>query len=227
MKTGTCMIGGRSCAVFEQGANGPVLYVGTGRDEAEAVAQKLAALTGDAAWRLVAFETENWNAYFSPWPAPAVFAREDFAGQAQQTLDWLINECIPAVETDHRTVRGIAGYSLAGLFSLWAFYESGLFQGAASCSGSLWYPGWKEYAQEHQAPAGSSVYLSLGDKEEKTRNRAMACVGDRTRWMAERLEADEHILRHTLQWHAGGHFNEPDARLAQGLAWLVSVLRPD
>lgn len=225
MEKRTLEMDGRRCAVY--GSTGPVIYWGAGENgEWDAVVNSLEQLAEGLPWRLAAFEVRDWNADFSPWPAPAVFGCEDFAGQALKTLEWLKKAFIPAVEGDQSAVRGIAGYSLAGLFSLWAFYESGLFQGAASCSGSLWYPGWMEYVQSRETPARSCIYLSLGEKEEKTRNRAMACVGDRTRWMHQHLAQDKGVRHQELQWHPGGHFSEPDVRLAKGMAWLIRMLQP-
>ena len=225
MKKRTLDIDGRRCVVY--GSTGPVIYWGAGEKEAgDATVNHLARLAEGLPWRLAAYEVRDWNADFSPWPTPAVFGREEFAGRGLNTLAWLKEACIPAVEEDQPAVRGIAGYSLAGLFSLWAFYESGLFQGAASCSGSLWYPGWTEYVQHHQAPDGSCVYLSLGDREEKTRNRTMAAVGDCTRWMKQQLENDARVRAHTLEWNPGGHFSEPELRLAKGMAWGIRQLRP-
>ena len=65
-----------------------------------------------------------WEENFSPWCAPRVFAKGlNFGDGAQKTLDTLINHVIPWTEselTDPPTYRVLVGYSLAGLFSLWA-----------------------------------------------------------------------------------------------------------
>lgn len=218
-------IGSRRCSLIRHGEGGPWIYWGAGsREGVEKTAALLKQKTGLRPWRLIAFETENWNADFSPWPAAAAFGREDFAGNAAATLDWLVQECIPAMEVEKAPFRVLAGYSLAGLFSLWAFYESGLFQGAASCSGSLWFPGWVDYVQKKKAPFGSAVYLSLGEREEHTRNRTMAVVGDATRGMDALLETDVGVRSHTLRWHRGGHFNDVEERMAQGMAWMITEL---
>ena len=120
--------------------------------------------------------------------------------------------------------RAIGGYSLAGLFSLWALSQDAGFAGAASCSGSLWYPGWAEYAAQARYPQGSRVYLSLGEREERARNAALARVGDATRAQYAALLADAGIADTTLVWHPGGHFDQPDTRMIAGLAWLLKKL---
>lgn len=214
------------CRIWTQGQGGPVIYWGTARGEAqgEQIAGRLADLLGDTPWTLVAYEAENWNRDYSPWALASGNGDAEFAGGARETLAWLTDECIVHVEGNlprRASGRLIGGYSLAGLFSLFAFYESGLFDGVASCSGSLWYPGWKEYVQGRNAPQGSRVYLSLGRKEEKTRSRRMAAVGDMTRWQHEQLQRDTNVCESELAWHSGGHFADVDQRIVQGLAWLI------
>ena len=207
--------------MFSQGTGGPMLYFCADRGEAEQVFDGLARRSRRP-FRMAAFTVADWNRDLSPWPAPAVFGNQDFAGQAAETLRWLTDTCIPRAEETPAEARAIGGYSLAGLFSLWAFYETGLFQGAASCSGSLWYPGWPEYAQKKNAPPQGVLYLSLGEKEPLTRNRVMAQVGDATR--AQHALALSQGLDTALAWHPGGHFQEPEQRTAQGFAWLLERL---
>ena len=73
---------------------------------------------------LVHIGIDLWEENFSPWCAPRVFAKgPNFGDGAQKTLDTLINHVIPWTEselTDPPTYRVLVGYSLAGLFSLWA-----------------------------------------------------------------------------------------------------------
>lgn len=176
---------------------------------------------------LACFASDDWNRDYSPWPAPALFAKEPpFAGGGAETLEWMKTALLPelAAKTGGAFTpqsTGILGYSLAGLFALWTFYGSGLFSMTGSCSGSLWFDGWMDYANTHTAPAGSRVYLSLGDKEEKARNPRMAAVGGATRRMADLLKADANVIETTLEWNAGGHFNEVPQRIAKALAWLM------
>ena len=73
---------------------------------------------------LVTVGVNLWEQNFSPWCAPRVFAKgPNFGDGAQKTLDTLINQIIPWSEselTEPPTYRALVGYSLAGLFSLWA-----------------------------------------------------------------------------------------------------------
>ena len=195
-----------------------------GAELAEHIAGIMADKLGDKPWMLVAYEMKNWNQSYSPWALPSVMGKDEFTGGAKETLAWLTDIGIPGVEKNMRyrvSSRMLGGYSLSGLFCLFAFYESRMFDGVASCSGSLWYPGWKEYSEGQSAPKGSCVYLSLGRKEEKTRNRKMAIVGDMTRWQYEQVQRDLNVRASKLIWHNGGHFADIDQRIAQGFIWLI------
>jgi predicted alpha/beta superfamily hydrolase len=192
-----------------------------GEGQTEQLAEQVLKMKPEAAFTLAAYEVSDWNRDFSPWKSIA--GDRIFEGCAEQTADTLTRQIIPEV---HRQIPDftreyVIGYSLAGLFSLWIFFEKGIFQGAASCSGSLWFEGWKDYVRKARAPEGSCVYLSLGGKEEKTSDPVMSSIGNMTRWQAEQLKQDKNILAHKLEWNSGGHFADPVKRLAKGIVWLL------
>lgn len=174
---------------------------------------------------LVAIGGLDWNRELSPWACDGtVRDAEPFGGQASEFLDGLLNQIIPQVESSLPCPpiwRGIAGYSLAGLFSLWALWQTDVFDRAASASGSLWFPGFIDYAHEHTMPnAPDAVYLSLGKKETKTPNRMMRHVLDDTRAM-EALLVERGILT-TLELNPGNHFAQTDLRMARGIHWVLA-----
>jgi predicted alpha/beta superfamily hydrolase len=113
----------------------------------------------------------------------------------------------------------LGGYSLAGLFALWAGYQTDSFRGIAAASPSVWFPGFTEYMKENELRA-DAVYLSLGDREEKTRNPVMARVGDAIR------ETYDHLRKTgtdcVLEWNKGNHFKDADLRTAKAFAWLMN-----
>ena len=110
--------------------------------------------------------------------------------------------------------------------------------GIAAVSPSVWFPGWMEYALSHPIKT-SRIYLSLGDKEERTKNQTMKTVGDNIRKLYQRYSAlvcteeihhpqpeEQSSTRHfllscTLEWNPGGHFQHPEERTAQGFAWSM------
>ena len=131
---------------------------------------------------MAAVLVDDWNQDLSPWPAPAVFGKDGFGDGAKNTLNTIIAELIPKIHAEwlaeEKELRYIiGGYSLAGLFALWSVYQTDCFSGCAAMSPSVWFPDWIRYAGEHPALA-DVIYLSLGKKEEKTRNPVMARVGD-------------------------------------------------
>ncbi len=116
----------------------------------------------------------------------------------------------------------LGGYSLAGLFALWAACQTDRFGAVVAGSPSLWAGDWPGYALGHAMQA-RRVYLSLGDREERSRNKTFARVGDRIREEHRRLQQQLGEENTTLVWEEGGHFADPAARMARGFVWCLSL----
>ena len=170
----------------------------------------------DADFCLIAIKVSNWNSDLSPWKAPAVFGKEDFGGGAERTLEEVLNHC-----ADRKKTYIIGGYSLAGLFALWAAYQTDVFAAVAAASPSIWFPGFVDFMKENEICC-KAVYLSLGDKEEKARNPVMASVGACIREASEVLKNKE--VNTILEWNPGNHFKDADIRTARAFAWARSVI---
>ena len=186
----------------------------------ESQQEELRKLAG-ADWCLMTVKVNSWNQDLTPWEAAPVFGNEGFGAGAEETLKYLLETAIPAFEKEHLADKRryyITGYSLSGLFALWAGYETDLFSGVVACSPSVWYPGWMEFISKNEMKAGH-VYLSLGDKESRTRNQVMAKVGDNIVRQQEILA--ESGVDAVLEWNPGNHFREPDKRTARGMAWIL------
>lgn len=165
--------------------------------------------------RLLGFKVDDWNAELSPWKAPAVFGSEDFGNGAKATLSKVLELC-----TDNAKTYYIGGYSLAGLFALWAVHQTDRFKGAAAASPSVWFPGFLDFIKKHQLQC-NAVYLSLGNKEDRTRNSVMCTVSERIREAYDLFK--EQGLECTLEWNSGNHFKEPEIRTAKAFAWLLEL----
>lgn len=190
-------------------------------ETAESLFEEVKTLT-DKDFSLAVFDVTDWNAQFSPWSAPPVFGKDVFSGKGNDTLRFLEDDFLPEVKSKFpESVVFLTGYSLAGLFSLWALYESEKFNGAVCCSSSLWFDKWDEYASLHRIKSPSTIYMSLGDREEKTKNKVMAKVGDRTRRQAKILKEDPNVEKLYFEWNKGGHFDEPLKRVAKGIARIL------
>lgn len=169
------------------------------------------------------FGVANWNDELSPWSADAVFKNQPFRGNAENTLNFVKDIFIPelvarySLPSDIKIVIG--GYSLAGLFSLWAAYGTDMFHAVAAVSPSVWFPGWTEFAAQEHILA-HKVYLSLGNREEKTNNKTMARVGDNIRRQKELLDAQG--VKNVLEWNEGNHFKNVEERVAKGLLWAIT-----
>ena len=173
---------------------------------------------------LLAFEIKDWQGEITPWTPPAVFGRIPFGNGAVATLSFIKEMLIPQLEEmqlfDKDKMKYVlGGYSLAGFFALWSAYQTEFFDGIAAVSPSVWYPQWMEYAEENE-PLATSVYLSLGDKEEKTKNPTMAQVGNCIRKQQELLTAQG--INTILEWNPGNHFQHSDERTAKGFAWIIN-----
>ena len=164
-------------------------------------------------FQLIAVKVDDWNHDLSPWKAPAVFGKDGFGDGAEDMLRFILAQCVNRSKTYY-----IGGYSLAGVFSLWTAYQTDVFVGIAAASPSIWFPDFLQYMTEQDVRA-DSVYLSLGDREEKTRNPLMATVGDCIRESHELLLGRG--IRTTLEWNLENHFKDAGIRMANGFVWLM------
>lgn len=177
-------------------------------------------------FNLVTISGLHWNQELSPWPIETVVSRDDrFTGGAPELLPLLTGEVVPQVERlldAPPAWRCLAGYSLGGLFAVWTAFQTDLFTRILSASGSMWFPGWLEYAHEHQLAAPlQGIYLSVGDKESTSRNAVLQTVSERTQALAQ-LMADRGIPT-TFQLNPGNHFKNPPLRVVKGIKWLLQL----
>ena len=227
MTAQTMLIGNRPCRIYGEAHTEYLLLQMTGEHELESMESEVAAIAQSAHHFLfAAIPVKSWNNELSPWEAPAVWGKESFGGNAADTLRFLTEQVIPTLKKQFAlpgNVRIIlGGYSLAGLFALWASTQTDLFSGVAAASPSVWFPGWMEFEQQHPMQA-QRVYLSLGDKEEHTKNAVMAAVGDNIRALHSQLTVRG--VDCTLEWNSGGHFKNADLRTAKAFRWAMEESR--
>ncbi|MBR0130029.1 MAG: alpha/beta hydrolase [Firmicutes bacterium] len=211
-----------------------VIYCHEGEDKEEL--RKLWALVDEPRLMLVSISGVDWDRQLSPWPAGKAFKGGDvFSGKADEYIGQL-EEIIPRLEAELRTQlkeaspgadtenwpsrRGIAGYSLGGLFAVYCFYKTELFSLLGSMSGSLWFDKFRKYMSERRLKTvPEKAYFSLGDKEPQVKNQRMAAVGECTE-LAEKLFREKGAGT-VFEWNEGGHFNDVQLRVAKGLRWLA------
>ena len=199
-------------------ADAPLVILHCYGDEGEKVYYAVKDIT-DKDFSLAAISGRDWNKDMSPWSAKAVFKGEkDFEGGADAYIEELERDILSKIPGEP-SEKYIAGYSMAGLFSLYAMYKTDIFDGAASCSGSLWYPNFREYCEARDLDLGTRIYMSLGDKESHTRNPVMAMVEENTKAIYEMYLSKG--IDTVFEMNQGNHFTEPDKRTAKGIAWLI------
>ena len=216
---------GKTISIFPSlEATAPIVYLNTFSDEGQKV-YEAAQAAGCPPFTLVSISDLDWNHDMVPWDSPPAFKNaEPCTGGADEYLRLLTEEIIPAAEKKINGVprwRGIAGYSLAGLFALYAIYRTDLLSRVGSMSGSLWFPGMKDYIFFHEPKRWPDcMYFSLGDKESKTRNPVLRNVRQNT----EEIHAFYRSKGIDTAFHLnpGNHYNQAVERTATGLCWLLS-----
>ena len=216
------VIGGRTVTVYSCGEKGvPAVYASMYQEAGDQVIRACAD-AGCQSFDLVSVSGLDWGRDLSPWPYEPVDSDKRFEGGATEYLHYLEDEVLPYAEgiigTSDRRV--IAGYSMAGMFSLYLPHVSTMFRACASVSGSLWYPGFDHYLRDTPfARRPDAVYLSLGDRESRTRNPIMRRVEDATREALAVLQSQG--VEAVFELNPGNHFRDHNARVAKALCWLL------
>lgn len=223
---GRRIIGFASEDRLPEDAQAALLFVDGGFiDEMEPFMKELSAEAGPCL--LAVYLAEDWNAEYPPWSAAGLNKKAPpFSGGAAELLRRAEGPIVDALRSTFGAAlsperTALIGYSLGGLFALWAAGQTLSFRKFGSCSGSLWYDGWLDYARQHGPEGDARVYMSLGDKEEKARNPRMAAVGDNTRATVELYSArlKQGALCYRLQ--EGGHFHNTTGRVQEAVRWLL------
>lgn len=168
---------------------------------------------------LAAVKIKKWNDELTPWEAPPVFGKIPFGNGAAQTLDFICRHLVPSLQQECKCNDVyLGGYSLAGLFALWASCQTAMLRGVVAASPSVWYKDWLEYSRQNPSLA-HKIYLSLGDRESHSKNKLMATVADAINKQKDILDAQQKDC--TLEWNQGNHFTDNGERTAKGFVWLM------
>lgn len=221
----TLTIQGKTLAVFPSSEpEAPVVYLNTFPGVGQQVFQA-AQGTGCPPFSLVAISGLDWEHDMAPWNCPPVHSSaQPCTGGADDYLELLTQELIPAAERELAGPprwRGIAGYSLAGLLAVYSIYRTQVFSRVGSMSGSLWFPGMKEYIFTHEPQCWPDcMYFSLGNRESKTRNPVLQT----TRQNTEEIQCfyQSKGVQTVFQLNPGNHFNHAVERTAAGIVWMLS-----
>ena len=173
---------------------------------------------------LATIELADWMIDLMPWPDNNISRDPEAGKHGQETLEYVLLSLIPELQKRYGPLPVIiGGYSLGGLFALWASAQSDSFKAVAAASPSVWIKDWIPFAKKH-APMADAVYLSLGAQEEHVKNQAIARVGNCLRAQHSLLQEQIGANNCTLFWEPGGHFNDNEGRLARAFAWCIERL---
>ena len=205
------------------GADAPVIYVIDSVEYPFDIDQPAC----DRTCNIVKVVVHEWSDSLTPWPASGIYRGEpDFKGEAAITLTELIEEAIPAIEQAEGfspTKRAICGYSLGGLFSLYAFTHANVFSACGCLSGSVWYENWVEHLRGLDFNGTSKfAFLSIGSKEKHAAPRILHHV------QADMEECTNILREHGCETECsvgpGNHMSFTKERFDAGLSALDSFL---
>ena len=203
--------------------NAPLIVFNTFEGDGEGVYKELQNM-GCTFLNLLVVGNIDWNHDMSPWYMPSIYSKEkSFSGGADEYLRLLIDEILPNAKEmieGEPGFTGIAGYSLAGLFAVYAMYKTDVFDRVASMSGSLWFYDFMEYCKRNDfRKLPDKIYFSLGDKEANTRNPVLKTVEDNTRELSEYFKnlGSEVIF----ELNKGNHFTDTVLRSAKGIKAIL------
>lgn len=218
-------IGSIHCNVFATEHPEVLLIQPSARHETknDGINREVKALAANATkgFAIVFFDTVEWAKALMPWHDEAVSREEEVGMHAQDTLVYIEESLVPWLhERFGKLPCIIGGYSLGGLFALWAARQSTAFDAVAAASPSLWIKGWADFADSHSLNA-QLAYVSLGNREEHCRNQRMARIGDCVRHEHMTLANQIGTSATTLEWNSGGHFGDEAERTAKAFAWCI------
>lgn len=219
-------IGSIHCNVFATERPEVLLIQPSARHENknDGISREVEALAASSTkgFAIVFFDTVEWAKALMPWQDEAVSRNEEVGTHAQDTLIYIEENLVPWLhERFGKLPCIIGGYSLGGLFALWAARQSAAFCAVAAASPSLWIKGWADFADNRSLNA-QLAYVSLGDREEHCRNQRMARIGDCVRHEHLTLANQISSSATTLEWNSGGHFGEEAERTAKAFAWCIN-----
>lgn len=214
-------IKGRRCLFFLEEKETPAVVLIGFEEEAEPVYSAIKERYGGP-FHLIAVCPSSWNDDLTPWKAKAIFKGPDFGGKADEFLS-VLDAVIEELKDVPVSSLAIAGYSLAGLFAVYAAYKRDCFDAVLSGSGSFWYPDFVSFCKANDLSSKLSyASFSLGKKEPNAKGM-MSVVGEKTEELVEYLSGLG--IQTSFVWNEGGHFNEPEKRMAALIADYFLRLR--
>ena len=200
----------------------PVVYANMFIESGAEVLSEYQKLNGPD-FHFVTVSDLRWNDDLSPWCHGAVMAKgEAFGGKADEYLEFFTGQVMPYAEekVGNVSARILAGYSMAGLFALYAPHRTAVFDSAVAASASVWYPDFTDYVKRQDfLKRPEAVYLSIGDREARTKNPYLResehCMEELCTMYRERQ------IPAVFERNPGNHYQNAPLRLAKGIKWAL------
>ena len=179
------------------------------------------------ALNFVLINAHNRTDDYTPWPLQASENMPmDFGGKAAEHLSFFVTHVIPFCESEYGFAssaekRVIGGYSLGGLFSLYAAVNTDLFGTVLSCSSSLWYSEFLDYLKAHPFKATHpKLYMSVGDQEGTTATNLTAAQTVNTLALKEFYEPKFEPNDFKFILEEGNHGKNISGRAWRAIEWI-------
>ena len=179
------------------------------------------------ALNFVLLNSNNRTDDYTPWPLQASETMPiDFGGKAEEHLSFITTHVIPFCEGEYGFAssaekRVIGGYSLGGLFSLYAAVNTDLFGTVLSCSSSMWYPGFLDYLKEHLFNAAHpKLYMSVGNQEGTTATNLTADQTLNTLALKDWIEPNFQAGDFQFTLEEGNHGINISRRVERAVEWV-------
>lgn len=219
-------IDGKKISIFRnEMPDAPVVYANMYQEAGRALIEQCKKL-GCRPFHLVSISNLRWDEELSPWAHDPVVSESDhFTGEANQYIQCLTDKIVPFTEENIKSeYRIIAGYSMSGLFALYAPYITDIFSAVVSASASVWYPEFVTYVKSHDfLKKPDAIYLSLGDLESRTRNPFLRYTEQHMKELYAVYK--KNAIDSIFELNPGNHFKNVDYRLAKGITWMLKSIR--
>ncbi len=222
-KAVTLQVNGKKIQVYCASQAAPLVIYHAVMGEGKALWQACQKLDCPA-FSLAVINGVSWDDDMTPWAIPPISKGDTpCSGGADAWLAQLTDELLPQITAAlpfPPMYCALAGYSLAGLFAVYAGYKTDCFSRLISASGSLWYPDFIPFVRQHRISEQVKViYFSLGDQESHTKNSYLAPVEENTRFLAQYFS--EQGLQTTFHLNKGNHYRNSTGRMAAGIQWAL------
>ncbi len=202
----------------------PIIFLNTFEGDGEKLYQILVNMNCPD-FTLVEISNLAWEHDMTPWDIPPLSPKDTpCTGGADEYLKILVEEIVPRAEEltpGNILWRGLAGYSLAGLFAVYSLYRRDVFSRISSMFGSFWFPGFMEYVTSHElTKLPEHVYFSLGDMESQTKNSYFKTVKEKTEKIKSLYEKQN--IDTFFQLNPGNHHTNVIQRTADGILCILN-----